>query len=141
MATEPFYTTISSEIENDKSELLKKAKEVCHSSRYDIQRWYQKLQLEPELQESEVKIDDVWTPHTARLIKGHPAKRLIVFRPWDSQKLLGCIRVYKSGTTVKLWDVYDREGTFIGKIPKNCPFEAMLVEVKFITWTESPSWI
>ncbi|KAL2220566.1 hypothetical protein M432DRAFT_228999 [Thermoascus aurantiacus ATCC 26904] len=84
MATDPFYTIISSEIENDKSELLKMAKE-----------------LKPVLQESEVETNNVWTPYTARLIKGHPAKRLIVFRPRDSKKLLGCIRVYKSGTTVQ----------------------------------------
>lgn len=41
--------------------------------------------------------------------------------------------MYKAGTSTKLWDVFDTDGIFIGKVPKDCHFEAMLVDVKMVT--------
>lgn len=73
------------------------------------------------------------------MVQSFPADRLIVFRPQQSSKLLGCIRVYKAGTTTKLWDVFDTDGIFIGKVPKDCAFEAMLVQVKMLTLTNHES--
>lgn len=71
------------------------------------------------------------------MLPGHPIDRLIVFRPHLSRDLLGCIRVYRAGTTVKLWDVYDSRDMLIGIILKDCPFKAMVVEVKFTKRKES----
>lgn len=68
-----------------------------------------------------------------KMIQSHPKDRLVVFRPQLSRDLLGCIRVYKPGTTTKLWDVFDTNGTFIGIVPKDCAFEAMLVDLKLLT--------
>lgn len=68
------------------------------------------------------------------MIKEHATDRLIIFRPLRDKRLLGCIRVYRAGSTAKLWDEFDTDGTFIGKIPKGCPFEAMSVEIKLITF-------
>ncbi|KAL2367880.1 hypothetical protein BDBG_07304 [Blastomyces gilchristii SLH14081] len=121
MAATQFYLNISLDTEED-DEILEKAKE-----------------LDNELQESQVEIDSQWTPYMVKMIQGHPTDRLIVFRPQTSNKVLGCIRVYKAGTTTKIWDVYDTNGTFIGKVPKNCAFEAMLVEVKLITQKDNRS--
>lgn len=67
------------------------------------------------------------------MVQSYPRDRLVVFRPQRSRELLGCIRVYKAGTTTKLWDVFDTNGIFIGKVPKDCAFEAMLVDVKLLT--------
>lgn len=64
------------------------------------------------------------------MIEGHPTDYLMVFRPQPTQKLLGCIRVYRDGD--KLWDKDNEGGTWIGKIPKDCPVEAMLVQAKTI---------
>lgn len=86
-----------------------------------------------------MEVDKNWTLYTLKMVPGHPTDRLIVFRPHPSRDLLGCIRVYRAGTTVKLWDVYDSRDTFIGIVPKDCPFEAMVVEVKFIKQKESQS--
>ncbi|KAL3468749.1 hypothetical protein BJX99DRAFT_105258 [Aspergillus californicus] len=119
MAANELYRSISSDTEGYE-EILEKAKE-----------------LDAKFHDSNVEIDNHWTAHNAKLIEGHPTDRLIVFRPQKSSKFLGCIRVYEAGTTVgtttKLWDVFEVEGTYIGKIPRECPFEAMLVEVKLIT--------
>ncbi|CEL06323.1 hypothetical protein ASPCAL07429 [Aspergillus calidoustus] len=119
MAANELYRRISLDTEGYE-EILEKAKE-----------------LDARFHGSNVEIDHRWTTHNAKLIEGHPTDRLIVFRPQKSSKLLGCIRVYEAETTVgkttKLWDVFEVEGTYIGKIPKDCPFEAMLVEVKLIT--------
>jgi hypothetical protein len=91
------------------------------------------IQLDAEFQDPNVQIDDQWTPYDAKLIDGRPTDRLIVFRPQKLRSHLGCIRVYEAGTNTKLWDVFQAKGSYIGKIPKNCSFEAMLVEVKLIT--------
>lgn len=97
------------------------------------------IQLDGQLQVSLFEVDQTWTSYTLKMIPGHPTNRLIVFRPHLSRDLLGCIRVYQAGTTAKLWDVYDSRDTFIGKVPKDCAFEAMVVDVKFIKQRESQS--
>jgi hypothetical protein len=91
------------------------------------------IQLDTQLQECQLEIDSQWIPYNLKMIPPHSSDRLIVFRPQRSQRLLGCIRVYKAGTTIKEWDVYDTDGTFIGIIPEDCTCEAMLVEIKLIT--------
>lgn len=97
------------------------------------------MQLDARFQESQVEVERQWTSYTVKLMPGYPADRLIVFRPQQSRKLLGCIRVYKAGTTTKIWDVYDTDGTFIGIVPKDCTFEAMVVDIKLITLKETQS--
>ncbi|OKL55259.1 hypothetical protein UA08_09478 [Talaromyces atroroseus] len=119
MAATRFYSKISLSTEED-DEIFKKARE-----------------LDAQFQESQIEVDSQWTSYTVKLIPGHPADRLIVFRPQQSRKLLGCIRVYEAGTTTKIWDVYDTDGTFIGKVPKDCAFEAMMVDTKSITLKET----
>lgn len=93
------------------------------------------FQIDSQLQESRFEIDNQWTSYTTSWIEGHPSDRLIVFRPQSTRAFLGCIRVYKDKN--KLWDVFNEEGAFIGRIPKECPFEAMLVEIKLIRQKEA----
>ncbi|KAJ5142471.1 uncharacterized protein N7515_001258 [Penicillium bovifimosum] len=121
MATNEYYSRIQLDTDGDE-EILGKAKE-----------------LDGELQVSLFEVDQTWTSYTLKMIPGHPTNRFIVFRPLLSRDLLGCIRVYEAGTTAQLWDVYDSRDTFIGKIPKDCAFEAMVVDVKFIKQRESQS--
>lgn len=121
MAANQSYSRISLKTEEDE-EILKKAEE-----------------LDARFQESQVEVERQWTSYTVKLMPGYPADRLIVFRPQQSRKLLGCIRVYKAGTTTKIWDVYDTDGTFIGIVPKDCTFEAMVVDIKLITLKETQS--
>ncbi|PYH75348.1 hypothetical protein BO82DRAFT_360095 [Aspergillus uvarum CBS 121591] len=115
MAVDQFYSKISVDVERN-DEILEKAKE-----------------LDAQFQEPGVEIDSHWTPYTIKVVQGIPVDRLVVFRPHESNKLLGCIRVYRAGTTTKLWDVFETDGIFIGKVPKDCAFEAMLVQVKMLT--------
>ncbi|EKV04609.1 hypothetical protein PDIG_88360 [Penicillium digitatum PHI26] len=121
MTTNEHYSRIQLDTDGDE-EILGKAKE-----------------LDGQLQVSLFEVDQTWTSYTLKMIPGHLTNRLIVFRPHLSRDLLGCIRVYQAGTTAKLWDVYDSRDTFIGKVPKDCAIEAMVVDVKFIKQRESQS--
>lgn len=88
------------------------------------------MQIFSEIRETQVEIDKQWTSYTAIMIEGHSTDYFIAFRPLSTRNFLGCIRVYRD--SYKLWDKHNAGGTWIGKIPKGCPFEAMLVEVKRI---------
>jgi hypothetical protein len=60
--------------------------------------------------------------------------RIIVFRAREPSKQFGCIRVReKENLTQTVWDLVGKEGIYIGVIPAECPFEAMLVEVMLMT--------
>ncbi|KAK2742932.1 hypothetical protein FQN57_005062 [Myotisia sp. PD_48] len=90
-------------------------------------------ELDSQVLASHVKIDRQWTSFMVKKIAGAPQDRLILFRPQQARNILKCIRVYQPGTNDLLWDLYNAEGIFIGKVPKDCAFDAMLVDLKFIT--------
>ena len=129
---------------DEDKEILKKAKEVCNSLYCDIrsigQTRYSHLNIQKfsQIQESHVEIDKQWTSYTAIMIEGHPTDYLIVFRPLSTRKSLGCIRIY-CDSDKKLWDKHNEGGTWIGRVPKDCPVEAMRVEVKTIKLKEDQS--
>lgn len=93
-----------------------------------------RYQIDSHFQESQIEIDTQWKPYTTAWIESLPKDCLIAFRPLSTRTHLGCIRVYQGDN--KLWDNYNESGTFVGKIPRDCAFEAMLVEIKFIRLKE-----
>jgi translation initiation factor IF-1 len=74
-----------------------------------------------------------WTAYRAEIVLKHSQDRLVAFKPLKTSALIGCIRVReKDNTTIKLWDIVDKDGQFIGLVPAGCEFEAMLVYAKMI---------
>ena len=90
------------------------------------------VQLKIHLDLSQVLIDDEWIPYMVRLFPANTTERIIVFKPKPPVKVLGCIRVRKDPDKV-LWEVHQVGGVYLGFVPVGCSFEAMSVEVKFIT--------
>lgn len=77
-----------------------------------------------------------------RIYDSHPTDRIIIFRPHKGTPKFGCIRVLRSETANQgeatkekkgpVWDVVRAVGSYVGLVPAGCPFEAMLVQVRFI---------
>lgn len=77
-----------------------------------------------------------------RVYESHSSDRIIIFQPYKGQQMSGCIRVLKSETSSQgdatkerkgpVWDVVRTVGSYAGLVPAGCPFEAMLVQVRFI---------
>ncbi|OOF90509.1 hypothetical protein ASPCADRAFT_59235, partial [Aspergillus carbonarius ITEM 5010] len=67
-----------------------------------------------------VKIDSYWIFYIIKVVQSFPADYLII-------KFLRYIRVYKAGTIIKLWDMFDTDNIFISKILKDCIFKTILV--------------
>ncbi|RSM14271.1 hypothetical protein BHE90_015237 [Fusarium euwallaceae] len=77
-----------------------------------------------------------------RIYDSHPTDRIIHFRPHKGTPKFGCIRVLRSETANQgeatkekkgpVWDVVRAVGSYVGLVPAGCPFEAMLVQVRFI---------
>jgi len=80
-----------------------------------------------------VTIDEDWTYYHARLLDGHPKDRVVVFRARSPSTFFGCVRVYDKQSKTKLWDIDNQKGLYMGRIPAECRFELMIIEVKFIT--------
>lgn len=72
-----------------------------------------------------------WTNYYTNLIPEHAEDRLVVFKPPETSQYFGCIRVKDNTRTI--WDVINKEGQYIGRVPAGCRFEAMVVDVKIIT--------
>ncbi|PYH80611.1 hypothetical protein BO82DRAFT_355324 [Aspergillus uvarum CBS 121591] len=68
------------------------------------------------------------------MVEGYRNKRVVIFRPAPFDKWLGCIRA-RNGSNFKeiIWDAVNLENIYMGLLPANCPFEAMLVEIKLVT--------
>jgi hypothetical protein len=77
-----------------------------------------------------------------RVYESHPSDRIIIFQPHSGQQMFGCIRVLRSEAPNQaeatkerkgpVWDVVRAVGSYAGLVPAGCPFEAMLVQVRFI---------
>ncbi|KAL8674150.1 MAG: hypothetical protein Q9168_001444 [Polycauliona sp. 1 TL-2023] len=80
-----------------------------------------------------VNIDEDWTYYNARLLEGHSKDRVVVFRARSPATTFGCVRVYDKQGGKKLWDIDNQNGLYMGRIPAECRFELMVIEVKFIT--------
>jgi hypothetical protein len=81
-----------------------------------------------------VDVDEDWKYYYTDIIPGHTSERLVVFRPHPPATKLGCVRVLKAENMKEMiWDRYNCEGIYIGRVPAGCPFEAMVVEIKLIT--------
>jgi len=79
-------------------------------------------------------IDENWTPYLAGMISGHHTQRLVVFKAGAGSKFIGCLRVLEAQDIKNMiWDKVRCEGIWMGLVPENCPFEAMLVDIKLIT--------
>jgi len=114
--TEKTFTSVNSESAEEKSKVLSIARD----------------EFGADFNESEVDLESEWTSYTVRLFDKTTVSRLILFRPLSSSKTLGCIRVISNQNSVK-WEVVQKGGIFLGLVPPECTFEAMLVEVKLIT--------
>jgi hypothetical protein len=73
-----------------------------------------------------------WTKYDGKIVPCHTKDRLVVFRPPKDTKKFGCIRV-RDKDQKKLWDVVQDAGLYVGLVPADCAFEAMLVDAKIIT--------
>ncbi|KAH7113099.1 hypothetical protein EDB81DRAFT_893819 [Dactylonectria macrodidyma] len=81
-------------------------------------------------------------PVLGRVYESHPTDRIIVFRPLKGKPQFGCIRVLRGETANQddirkdkkgpVWEEKRGGGTFVGLIPAECRFEAMVIEIKFI---------
>lgn len=68
------------------------------------------------------------------MVPKSPKKRLVVFRPKLPSRILGCVRVRDAqDQKKKVWDVHNCGGIYMGLVPEECPFEAMVVEIRLIT--------
>lgn len=78
----------------------------------------------------------------ARIHNSEPTDRIILFKPHKGMSQFGCIRVLRSETADQgeakrekkgpVWDVVRAVGSYVGLVPAGCPFEAMVVQLKFI---------
>ncbi|BCR96716.1 uncharacterized protein AKAW2_30035A [Aspergillus luchuensis] len=82
--------------------------------------------------ESKVDIEESWTTYTVKLFESSSIQRLIVFRPPSSSRFFNCIRVRNPQGAVE-WEVLRKSDTYMGLVPTDCQFEAMLVELKLFT--------
>ena len=81
-----------------------------------------------------VDVDEDWKYYYTDIVSGHTSERLVVFRAQPPSTRLGCVRVLKDQDMKEMiWDRYNCEGIYIGRVPAGCPFEAMVVEIKLIT--------
>ncbi|KND88038.1 hypothetical protein TOPH_07336 [Tolypocladium ophioglossoides CBS 100239] len=81
-------------------------------------------------------------PITGRIYESYPTDRIVVFRPRKGKKMFGCIRVLERETAAQdevtkkkkspVWEEKRGGGPYVGLIPSECRFEAILVEIKFI---------
>jgi len=84
--------------------------------------------------ESKINLDEDWTYYHARIVPSHTTERLVVLRPKPKSKVFGCVRVLdEQNNEEMIWEVVQKEGAYIGHVPAQCSFEALLVEVKLIT--------
>ena len=77
-----------------------------------------------------------------RIYESHPSGRIIIFQPHKGQQMFGYKRVLQretanQGEAMKerkgpVWDVVRTVGSYAGLVPAGCPFEAMLVQVRFV---------
>lgn len=83
--------------------------------------------------ESSAEVDS-WTYYYTDEVPNHSTDRVVVFKAPKSSTRIGCIRVLDKDDIKKVvWDVVGREGVYIGLVPAECPFEAMVVDVRLIT--------
>lgn len=78
----------------------------------------------------------------ARIYDSDQSDRIILFKPQKGMSQFGCIRVLRSETTNQgeaarekkgpVWDLVRTVGSYVGLVPAGCPFEAMVVQVRFI---------
>jgi len=86
-----------------------------------------------DFDESKVEVDERWDYHDTDIVPSHTSQRLVIFRARPPSQFFGCIRVRDEQTDKMLWDVFGKTGIYMGHVPAGCYFEAMMVDLKFIT--------
>lgn len=111
------WVKIQEDIMDDKAKLLTEARN----------------ELGKNFDESQIDVEEGWTPYNIRPFEGHTKERVIIFRPKPPVAFVGCIRVRKEPSKEVLWEVTRKNGVYMGYVPVGYSFEAMSVEVKFLT--------